>query len=168
MTEYRPWPRHPGYLIGSGGAVIGSRGRPLVLIVDRGYLCFSAHIGAGTGHGRPTLVRVHVAVCETFHGPRPPGHEAAHENGIPTDCRAENLSWKTPAENQADKIRHGTLRPRAKLTIEQVREIRASPEPTRVLAERFGVGKSAIRRIRSGRTWQPRDDSLKCTTGGMI
>lgn len=108
-VERRPWPRHPGYLIGSDGTIVGPSGRLLVLVRHQsGYLCFSARIGAGTGRGRPTLARVHVAVCETFHGPRPPGYHAAHDNGDKSDCSAENILWKTPAENEADKVRHGT------------------------------------------------------------
>ena len=51
---------------------------------------------------------VHVLVLETFVGPRPTGHQAAHENGVKTDCRLENLSWKTTSENIRDQVRHGT------------------------------------------------------------
>lgn len=150
--EHRPWPRHPGYLIGSDGTVIGPRGRSLVLITARGYLCFNAHVGAGTGHGRPTLVKVHVAVCETFHGPRPPGHHAAHDNGVKGDCSAENILWKTPAENGADACRHGAVA--HKLTTDQVHEIRASGESAPALARRFGVHVRTVRDVRNGRTWK--------------
>ena len=42
----------------------------------------------------------------------------------------------------------------AKLTIDQVREIRASPPPLREIAERFGVSIVAVWRIRKRQTWK--------------
>ena len=51
----------------------------------------------------------HCLVTEAFYGPRPSSdHEAAHGNGISTDNRAENLSWKTRTENMKDRDLHGT------------------------------------------------------------
>lgn len=150
----RPWPRHPGYLIGDDGTIIGPRGRSLALFTDRrGYLAFTARL-----NGRQVQYRVHVAVCETFHGPRPPGREAAHGNGVQIDCRAVNVAWKTPAENAADKVRHGTDsrgegNGNAMLTAAQVREIRASGEPSHIAAQRYPVSASTIRAVRNGRLW---------------
>lgn len=46
--------------------------------------------------GCPTC---HTLVCTAFHGPRPDGFQCDHINGIPTDNRACNLQWVTPAEN---------------------------------------------------------------------
>lgn len=45
---------------------------------------------------------------------------------------------------------------RRKLTIEQVIEIRASDEPRRALAEKYGVSVSSIGQIVTGKTWRPR------------
>ena len=42
----------------------------------------------------------------------------------------------------------------AKLTAEAVREIRASTESLRVLAERYGVCRSTVSHIRTGRNWR--------------
>jgi hypothetical protein len=65
------------------------------------YLCFYA--------GGGSYPQVNRAVCWTFHG-RPPSerHEAAHLDGRTENNRPENLAWKTPTENAADKVRHGT------------------------------------------------------------
>ena len=151
--ERRPWPRAPRYLVGSDGSIVGPRG-PIVTFPDpKGYLIFGLW-----ENGRLRMIKVHIAVCETFHGPRPSGHHAAHDNGVKIDCSAENVQWKTPAENAADKRRHGTENDgerngRHKLTVDQVREIRASREPARVFAERFGVSKVSVRNARTGRTW---------------
>jgi hypothetical protein len=59
--------------------------------------------------GSSRIKGIHVLVLEAFVGPRPDGMQAAHENGKAGDDRLENLSWKTPLENAADKIRHGTV-----------------------------------------------------------
>ena len=50
----------------------------------------------------------HRLVCEAFHGPAPEGYEVRHLNGVRDDNRAENLRWGTRAEQEADKVRHGT------------------------------------------------------------
>jgi hypothetical protein len=47
-----------------------------------------------------------------------------------------------------------SVRARGKLTIEKAREIRASTEPTKTLAARYGVDKSLIGRVRSGHDWR--------------
>lgn len=109
--------------------------------------------------GRHSQFLVHVVVCETFHGPRPEGKEAAHENGVPADCRAANLSWKTPTENNADKVRHGTdtpgeRNPQHKLTEVEVYQIRRSTGSEAALAERFNVSRSNIGLIRRRQTWR--------------
>jgi hypothetical protein len=53
--------------------------------------------------------QVNRAVCWAFHG-KPPSrkHEAAHLDGRTDNNRPENLAWKTPTENAADRVRHGT------------------------------------------------------------
>lgn len=65
------------------------------------YLCFYAGGGA--------YPHVNRTVCLTFHG-NPPSekHEAAHLDGRTRNNRPDNLAWKTPTENAADKVRHGT------------------------------------------------------------
>lgn len=65
----------------------------------------------------------------------------------------------TPADNMADKVSknrqcHGEQRPLAKLTEQNIRDIRASQETHVALAERFGVSFQNIARIRAGRTWK--------------
>lgn len=65
--------------------------------------------GAFSQNGRMRSYKVHVLVCEAFHGPKPEwAHCARHLNGISTDNRPENLAWGTRSENMQDKARHGT------------------------------------------------------------
>ncbi|MEV1292825.1 NUMOD4 motif-containing HNH endonuclease [Pseudonocardia sp. NPDC049635] len=54
------------------------------------------------------IVRVHALVLTAFVGPRPPGAQTCHDNGVRADNRLRNLAWCTPTENVADQLRHGT------------------------------------------------------------
>jgi hypothetical protein len=103
-------------------------------------------------------------VCETVHGPAPTAkHEAAHScgNGHLGCVSPHHLSWKTPIENAADKLNHGTNpngenNGQSKLTAENVSSIRqlAGILAQRKIAERFGVSQSAVSLIVSGRNWR--------------
>lgn len=53
---------------------------------------------------------VHQLVVRTFHGPRPPGYECLHRDGVRLNCRANNLHWGTRSENGYDRVRHGNNR----------------------------------------------------------
>jgi hypothetical protein len=106
---------------------------------------------------------VHCVMCELRHGQPPtPQHEVAHSCGNGTKgCVAPNhLSWKTHAENEADKIVHGThnrgeRHPLAKLTTADVLEIRKTQGVTQyILADRYGVSQSAISLIKLGKLWK--------------
>ncbi len=99
--------------------------------------------------------QVHVIACERAHGPRPEGMEAAHGSCHVRHCfnGRRHLSWKTHAENEADKRRDGTLvtgerHPLAKLTETQVAEIRRRYAAGGVfqheLAREFGVAQSNV------------------------
>ena len=155
--EYRPWPRHPRYLVGEDGSVIGPYGRlRKPQLGPRGYLLLGVWI-----NGKGVTAPVHIMVAEAWHGSRPDGHEVAHGNGVSTDNRAVNLRWATPAANNADKIQHGTAslggrHGGAKLTESDVRAIRdaylaGTTQP--VLAERYGVSVATVSDLVRGRTW---------------
>lgn len=104
---------------------------------------------------------VHRIVCTTYNGTAPsPKHEVAHIDGNPGNCHADNLRWSTHRENEEDKKRHGTYLARtyAKLTPEQVKEIRATPHKWGVckeLAEKFGVVHQTISQIRKDFRYWP-------------
>jgi hypothetical protein len=112
--------------------------------------------------GKSRRRSVHRIVLEAFIGPCPDGHEARHIDGNKRNNRLWNLAWGTPAENAADRIRHGTqLRgedcPSAKLTADDAREIlrlyRNECPHRPALAQRFGVSWATIDRIIRGVTW---------------
>lgn len=120
-------------------------------------------------HGRAQMGKdgrmrdVHRLVCEEEHGPPPtPKHNAAHSCGKGhLACVAKNhLSWKTPKENQADRLTHGTSNrgennPRAQLSEAQAREIIAlrGQERQKAIAEKFGVSLNCISKIHAGISW---------------
>lgn len=122
--------------------------------------------------GRKQQFGVHQLVCCAFIGPRPVGMEVAHLNGDPADNRAENLAWRTPRDNSADKVVHGTHQvgerhPRAKLTADAVVQIRsrlAAGEGVVALAAAFGVHQSTISDIKSGKRWR---EAMPARAGGI-
>jgi HNH endonuclease len=65
----------------------------------------------------------------------------------------EHLFAGTPTENNHDMMRKGRD-VKCKLTPDAVREIRHSSEHVCVLAERFGVTRTAIFDVKSGKTWR--------------
>jgi hypothetical protein len=120
---------------------------------------------------------LHHLVLEAFAGPRPPGMESRHLNGVRIDNRLENLCWGTRAENAADRVRHGTAprgdnhhsrrRPEtvprgsrsglAKLNENLVRDIRkrvAAGEMQLDIARELNVSRAAICMACSGKTWK--------------
>jgi hypothetical protein len=119
------------------------------------------------GYGRVSVnsrkYLAHRFVCELVNGnPPTPKHQAAHScgNGHLGCVNPHHLSWKTPSENQADRIIHdthcrGERHSNAKLTELQVLEIRRLIGAYRVttLAKMFGVSKGMICHIVKKKAW---------------
>ena len=99
--QWRDVAGFPGYRISDAGRVAGPRGHIIRGDGVRGYtrvtLC---------GETRERRL-VHHLVLEAFAGARPTGAIARHLSGDHSDNRAVNLAWGTPAENAADRERHG-------------------------------------------------------------
>lgn len=152
---------YPGYWVNADGEVRGPSDRILrQKLRGRGYPSVTV-----TGK---RVVYVHSLTCEAFHGARPSAvHQVAHWNGDPSDNRADNLRWATPAENSADAVRHGTSslvrggtadrNGNAKLTWDAVRAIRREAENGATqasLAIEHGLGKSQIHNIVARKQWR--------------
>lgn len=123
---------------------------------DNGYLRFCAK----APKGRRTL-RVHRLVAEAFHGPRPSGLVVRHLNGDQRDNRADNLRYGTLKQNWQDALDHGYVvqrkgedNPRAKITADDVKEIRQSSESTSALAVRFGLSLRHVNAIQQRVKWK--------------
>jgi hypothetical protein len=168
IAHYERWRRHGDPLAGVASPGEGERFVHEVALLHTGDNCLAWPYGQnGKGYG---LVRIDGKkfvvsryVCELVNGPSPtPEHEAAHSCGKGHEgCIAPgHLSWKTHAENEADKLSHGTrLRgerhSRAKLTEAEARQILAMKgmESQYKLAKRFMVSQTTISEIQTGRKW---------------
>lgn len=102
-------------------------------------------------------------VCVETHG-LPPSiqHHAAHVcgNGHLGCVNPRHLIWKSPAENQADKIIHGTSNRgnkhwAAKLSEDDVRNVRqlVMTHSQAYVADMFSVSRPTINAILKGRSW---------------
>lgn len=171
LPEYRILTDWPAYRVGDDGSVwsrwkIGARrgsgyGEWRLVrtpVGTHGYRHVNLHDGQGGSQGRT----VASLVCEAFCGLRPEGMEVLHKNGDREDDRADNLRWGTHAENVDDQIQHGTVANgersgRAKLTDEQVAEIRslAGTMTHKAISERYGVGRRYIGALLAG-DWRKR------------
>jgi hypothetical protein len=68
----------------------------------KGYLS----LGLRDQGGVVRQVKVHRVVAAAFIGPCPEGQVVRHGLGGPSNNRVANLCYGTPAENQADMVRH--------------------------------------------------------------
>lgn len=82
----------------------------------------------------------------------PDGKWVLHECDVRACVRPSHLKLGTVEDNQRDMAVKGRA-PHQKLTIEAVREIRASTETTAALARRFQVRESTLWAARRGVTW---------------
>ncbi len=131
--------------------------------------CLIWPFGGGASLAYPQVMKdrktysVTRMLCEARNGPpTTSGLVAAHSCGkAHLGCvNPRHLRWATDEENSRDRNIHGTApigaRPgTAKLTEEQVRYIktRSSGASNRDLGRQFGVSKTAIQYIRTGRNW---------------
>ncbi len=103
----------------------------------------------GTDYG----VSVHQLVLLAFHGERPDGMEACHNNGVAEDNRPTNLRWDTHYENNQDRKRHGTYavgqdHHMSKISNVDANIVKESELSTNDLSTLFGLSKSIIQRVR--------------------
>lgn len=128
-------------------------GKLLKPFVDStGYLYVNLAKGGAGGGAKKSLL--HRLVLIAFKGDPPEGMEACHNDGDRTNAMLGNLRWDTRPNNAGDRRRHGTHRASAKLTMQQVAEIRLSVGPSHKVAEKYGVASSTIRAIRIGQNWR--------------
>lgn len=107
---------------------------------------------------------IHCLVAEAFIGPRPEGSVCRHISGNKRENWPANLCYGTSAENEADKVRHGTTcigerHPAARLTWLAVAELRERYIPgcrkngANALAREYGIPYSTVWRVVSGTDW---------------
>lgn len=116
--------------------------------------------GVINGHRSKVASR---AVCEAAHGEPPtPAHYAAHSCGKGHEgcVNPRHLSWKTPPENKADELIHGTRNfgernGQARLTAKQVKEIRGllGTMSQAKIAKIYGIHQVQISKINKRQIW---------------
>lgn len=110
MELWRPIAEAPDYAVSSFGrvkrVVADSMGRGAGKILstpvnDKGYRHLNLHIGR-----RQYLRRVHILVCDAFHGVRSTDkHQVRHLDGDKLNNTPVNLCWGTALENNLDTLR---------------------------------------------------------------
>jgi hypothetical protein len=143
------------------------RGRLLKgALQPRGYLDITVESKRFINGKRVPLLRsIASMVLEAFVGKRPSKrHQARHLDDRKTNNRLSNLAWGLPVDNSADRDRNGLgyrpkgeLHHKAKLTNDQVRQIRKvyrryGKEHIK-LAKRFGITGENARWIGRGKGW---------------
>lgn len=136
-------------------------------VLHEGDACLVWPYSTSRGYAQVYLSRGELrkaarVMCEWVHGEPPtPDHEAAHScgNGNKGCVNPKHLSWKTRSENQRDRLRHGTAGNGktgrgSKLLPQQVQEIIAGGTSVSDFARRFGVTRSAVRKIQIGEIWK--------------
>lgn len=138
--------------------------------VVRGEGCWLWRGAVGSnGYGYLGRRGAHRVSYELNHGPIPRGLQVRHDCDTPLCVNPAHLRLGTVLDNARDKVERGRIpvglepphylgeaHPRAKLTAEAVRDIRASRaagEKLLDIGRRHGVTKHAVWAVLSGRVW---------------
>lgn len=107
------------------------------------------------------MVRAHRAAWVEAFGPIPDGMHVLHRCDNRRCVNPRHLFLGTHADNMHDMAVKGRRKNiltceangRAKLTAEQVAEIKCLPLTQKVISKLYGVSKSQVHRIRAGKQW---------------
>lgn len=103
--------------------------------------------------------RAHIFIWEALYGKLEKGIQVLHHCDVRLCVRPDHLHSGTHIDNMAEmaaraRAPRGSKNPASKLTEDDVRAIRDSTEPQRVLARKYGVCQGAISHARLGRNWK--------------
>jgi hypothetical protein len=122
----------------------------------------SDHNGYGRLNVGDVPMLAHRLSWEVHRGAIPDGMHVLHKCDNPACVNPSHLFLGTHQMNMADKMakkRHrygisrGEVHGTAKLTEQQVREIRASTGPSRTVGQKYGVSGRQVREIRARTAW---------------
>lgn len=123
---------------------------------SRGYMTVSLYDGSTPKKAKSFLV--HRLVAEAYLGES--DLQINHKDGNKENNAISNLEYVTAKENSHHAIKTlgktqvGECNSNAKLTAEQVEEIRKSPDKNSVIAKRLGMNRDYVRTIRRGLYWK--------------
>jgi hypothetical protein len=156
--KWKPIPSTKGYYSASengdirrdkpssnGGSSFGKIMKP----TGKVYLKVNLTIG-----GKATTFLVHRLVAEAFHGIPNDGQEVNHIDCNKKNNRASNLEWCSEDHNKDHARKMGLMSKKAKLTIEEVRQIKLSTETNKSLAKKYSVTISTIWKVRHNYRWK--------------
>jgi hypothetical protein len=106
--------------------------------------------------------RAHRVAYELVCGPIPNGLLVLHRCDVRRCCNPAHLFLGTAKENTQDMVQKGRAKghpqgeqhPNARLTADQVREIRDWTGPKNEIAARFSISEAYVSNIRAGRKWK--------------
>ncbi|MBC1286901.1 HNH endonuclease [Listeria booriae] len=132
----------------------------------KGYPCVGLLV-----NGKQTRYSVHRLVAQTFIPNPDDKREVNHIDGNKMNNHASNLEWVTPQENVQHSFaiglnkspnRAGERNGQARLSDEEVLEIRESQKSAKQLSKEYSVSESCIFKVRQGVRWaHVRDDQKK-------
>lgn len=165
IETWKPTVGFEGYSVSDDGRVRRDKPGPGAkpgLILKRQYDTHGypmVHLWVcGKRHG----IKIHRLVGEAFLQPRPEWAECiAHIDGKPENSHVSNLRWSTLAQNQADRVAHGTTNRgsrhgASKLTekaLIEAKERRAAGETVLSIATSFGVHRETLGKALRGESW---------------
>ncbi len=153
------------YDVASDGRVRSRRGGKCRIltgtVTSLGYVAF---ILREDRTGKPCRRLSHRLVAHAFLPKPEVGQtDVCHNDGNPSNNRADNLRWDTHQANQMDMRRHGTMQDGEKcvtavLTAAHVLDIRETISREgrgsgRRMCKKYGVSPGQISRIKNGKSW---------------
>lgn len=110
--------------------------------------------------GRYQMFRAHRYALAASGAAVPAGAVVMHRCDNPPCCNPAHLKVGTSKDNNHDMLQKGRARhfkgsetKNAKLTEDQVREVRAAPGPLAAIGRQFGISMSTVSRIRTRKLW---------------
>jgi hypothetical protein len=157
--EIRSIPGYDGYYASNRGVILSAkRGETRPMKPDageQGHQRVQLHREGSGDRGDRLLV--HRLILETFVGPAPtPDAQGCHRDGDATNNAVPNLRWGTQAENWGDRKRHGNGQSWARLTLQEVEDIkgfRKAGMTAANVAAKFGISDTQVRNIERGLQW---------------
>jgi hypothetical protein len=162
------------FKVSESGKIFNKRsGRELSTIVGKtGYRCFTTRLNGR--QSKALVLKVHILVCEAFHGPRPNDIQiyALHWDDDKLNNHYNNLRWGSRSENAKDSVRNGKYSnnyqtgedvKNSKLTEQAVLDILENFENILVgnksrkiehFMRKYNVSRSTVRGVLEGRRWR--------------